>query len=255
MLRRIASAYLWVAPLMIVPLWYAYHQIGLRAGILCGVAHLVLMGLGMWVLDMFRWEELSTAYGLARLLLTGGGGIVWAIGAAGPPRRHDITLAFYNNAGLIVGLFVIFLGLAALKDELQTEKKGALAAVGHASFSFSFVVWIMECFLIWVILRAPAAGLPKAQQPDWLLSLFFVWDWIDSVRLGSVYVAGATFALAGILTSRINRWPGRLMLAFSLLGVIFGVAQKIPFFIPAVTCVVPYCLGVTLRRPVGSERV
>lgn len=89
MLRRIASAYLWIAPLMIVPLWYAYHLIGLRAGIVCGAAHLVLAGLGMWARGMFRGEDLPTAYGLARLLLTGGGGIVWAVGAAGPPRRQS----------------------------------------------------------------------------------------------------------------------------------------------------------------------
>jgi hypothetical protein len=82
------------------------------------------------------------------------------MGAAGPPRRRDVTLAFYNNFGLIVGLFV---GIAALKTELQQEKRGALAAVGHAAAFLSYVVWILECCMIWAFLRAPAMGLPKAQ--------------------------------------------------------------------------------------------
>ena len=107
--------------------------------------------------------------------------------------------------------------------------------------------------MIWAFLRAPAMGLPKAQQPDWLLFQFPVWDHIDSLRLVSAYLASAAFASAGILTGRISRWPGRLMLAFSLIGVVFGIVQAMPFFIPAVTCIVPYFLGLTLRRPAETE--
>ena len=170
MLRRIASAFIWFAPLLIItPLWFVYHKLGLPAGVAGATAGLIVMAFAMWARGMFKWEDLPTAYGLARLLLVGGGAIVWVMGAAGPPRRRDVTLAFYNNFGLIVGLFVILLGFAALKAELQKEKRGALAAVGHASFSISYVVWILECCMIWAFLRAPAMGLPKAQQPDWLL--------------------------------------------------------------------------------------
>ena len=43
------------------------------------------------------------------------------------------------------------------------------------------------------------------------------------------------------------------MLAFSLIGVVFGIVQAMPFFIPAVTCIVPYFLGLTLRRPAETE--
>jgi hypothetical protein len=43
------------------------------------------------------------------------------------------------------------------------------------------------------------------------------------------------------------------MLIFSFLGVGFGAVDAIPFFIPAVTAVVPYFLGVTLRRTPGTE--
>jgi hypothetical protein len=256
MLRRIASAFIWFAPLLIMmPLWFVYHKLGLPAGIAGATAGLILMAFAMWARGMFKWEDLPTAYGLARLLLVGGGAIVWVMGAAGPPRRRDVTLAFYNNFGLILGLFVILLGFAALKAELVKEKRGALAAVGYASFSVSYVVWILECCMIWAFLCAPAMGLPKAQQPDWLLFIFPVWDHIDSLRLVPAYLASAAFALAGILTGRINRWPGRLMLAFSLIGVMFGIAQAMPFFIPAVTCLVPYFLGLTLRRPAKTEPI
>jgi hypothetical protein len=75
MLRRLASAYLWIAPLMIVPLWYAYHLAGLGAGIAFGTVHLLLIALGMWARGVFDWAELPTAYGLTRLLLISGGGI------------------------------------------------------------------------------------------------------------------------------------------------------------------------------------
>ena len=256
MLRRLASAFIWFAPLLIItPLWFVYHKLGLPAGVAGATAGLIVMAFAMWARGMFKWEDLPTAYGLARLLLVGGGAIVWVMGAAGPPRRRDVTLAFYNNFGLIVGLFVILLGFAALKAELQKEKRGALAAVGHASFSISYVVWILQCCMIWAFLRAPAMGLPKAQQPDWLLFTFPVWDHLDSLRLVSAYLASAAFASAGILTGRISRWPGRLMLAFSLIGVMFGIVQAMPFFIPAVTCIVPYFLGLTLRRPAETEPV
>jgi hypothetical protein len=256
MLRRIASAYLWFAPLLLMtPLWFVYHKIGLPAGIAGAAAGLILMAFAMWARGIFEWEDLPTAYGLARLFLVGGGAIVWVMGAAGPPRRHDVTLAFYNNWGLLVGLFVILLGFAALKTELQTAKRGALAAVGHAAFSVSYFVWVLQCCMIWAFLRAPAMGLPKPQQPDWLLFVYPVWEQIDSLRLVSVYLAGAAFASAGILTGRINRWPGRLMLGFSLIGAIFGIPQAIPFFIPAVTCIVPYYLGLTLHRSAKTEPV
>lgn len=251
-----ASAFIWFAPLLIMaPLWFVYHKLGLSAGIVGATAGLVLMAFAMRARGIFKWEDLPTAYGLARLLLVGGGAIVWVMGAAGPPRRRDVTLAFYNNAGLIVGLFVILLGLAALKEELQTEKRGALAAVGLASFSFSYVVWILQCCMLWAFLRAPAMGLPEAQQPDWLLFISPVWEHIDSLRLVSAYLASAAFASAGILTGRVHRWPGRLMLAFSLIGVMFGIAQAMPFFIPAVTCIVPYFLGLTLRRTAEAQPV
>ncbi len=255
MLRRIASVYLWIAPLMIVPLWYAYHLIGLRAGIVCAAAHLFLVALGMWARGIFNWDELPTSYGLARVILTAGGGIVWAMGASGPPERSNVTLAFYNNVGLLSGLFIIFLGLAALKDELQKEKRGALAAVGLASFSLSYVTWLLECFFMWMSFRTPAAALPTNQRPEWYLALYFVYHWSASVTLGSVYLAAAAFVSAGLLTGRINRRGGLVMLFFSLLGVIFGVTRAIPFFIPAVTCVVPYFLGVILRRSADTEAV
>jgi hypothetical protein len=211
MLRRILSAYLWIAPLFFIPLWFVYHKFGLGAGILGAAAHLVVMAFGMWARGMFKWEAVPTAYGLARLLLTAGGAIVWIMGAAGPPRPNNITLAFYNNLGLITGFFVTLLGLTALKTELQREKRGALAAVGHASYSFSFVVWILMSFLIWGKLRTPGAALPETQRPDWLLFISHVDVWVWSVMLASSYIAGAAFASAGILTGRIDRWSGRLM--------------------------------------------
>jgi hypothetical protein len=248
MLRRLASAYLWIAPLMIAPLWYAYHLAGLGAGIAFGAVHLLLMALGMWARGVFDWAELPTAFGLTRLLLISGGGIVWMIGAAGPPRRHDVTLALYNNTGLILGIFIILCGFAALKDELQTEKRGALAAVGQAIYSFAFVAWILECFVIWAKLQAPAAGLPEAQQPDWLLFISPVWYGMDLLRFGSAYVGSAAFAAAGILTGRIPRLPGWIMIAFSLIAAVLGIFTDLPFFIPALTCLVPYFLGMTLRR-------
>jgi hypothetical protein len=251
-----ASAFIWFAPLLIItPLWFVYHKVGLPAGIVGAAVGLILMACAMWAHGMFKWEDLPTAYGLARLLLVGGGGIVWVMGAAGPPRRHDVTLAFYNNFGLLVGIFVILLGLAALRTELQKEKRGALAAVGYASFSISYVVWVLECCMIWAFLRAPAMGLPEAQQPDWLLFVSPVWEHIDSLRLVPAYLASAAFVSAGIFTGRIDRWPGRLMLTFSLIGVMFGIAQAMPFFIPAVTCIVPYFLGLTLRKSAETEPV
>jgi hypothetical protein len=253
MLRRMVPVYLWIAPLMIVPLWYAYHLIGLRVGIACAAVHLVLLALGMWARGMLNGQDLTNTYGLARVLLTAGGGLVWALGASGPPRHADITLAFYNNIGLLSGLFVILLGIGAFKDELLSEKRGALASVGHVSFIVSFVVWALECFLMWVMLSAPAGGLPKAQRPDWFQAVGGVFEWIDSVRLCSVYIASAAFVAAGLLTGRINRWGAWVMLIFSFLGVGFGAVDAIPFFIPAVTAVVPYFLGVTLRRTPGTE--
>jgi hypothetical protein len=249
------SAYLWIAPLLFIPLWFVYHKLGLCAGIVGGTAHLIVMAFGMWARGMFKWGDVPTAYGLARLLLTGGGAIVWVMGAAGPPRPNDITLAFYNNLGLIAGFFATLLGLTALKTELEREKRGALAAIGHASYSFSFVVWILMSFLIWGKLRTPEVALPEVQRPDWLLFISHVDLWVWSVMLVSSYIAGAAFASAGILTSRIARWPGRLMLIFSLLGVILGIPRLVPFFVPAVTCIVPYFLGLTLRRSAQTEPV
>ena len=37
------------------------------------------------------------------------------------------------------------------------------------------------------------------------------------------------------------------MLIFSLAGFVLGIATRVPFFIPALTCLVPYYLGLTLR--------
>jgi hypothetical protein len=45
------------------------------------------------------------------------------------------------------------------------------------------------------------------------------------------------------------------MLAFSLVGVVLGIAQMDPLRIPAVTCIIPYFLGVTLRRSPVKEPV
>jgi hypothetical protein len=90
MLRRLACAYLWIAPLMIVPLWYAYHLAGLGAGIAFGAVHLLLMAFGMWARGVFDWAELPTAYGLTRLLLISGGGIVWMIA---PPDLRGATMS------------------------------------------------------------------------------------------------------------------------------------------------------------------
>ncbi len=47
------------------------------------------------------------------------------IGAAGPPRRHDVTLALYNNTGLILGIFIILCaGLPRSRTSCK-RKKGA----------------------------------------------------------------------------------------------------------------------------------
>ena len=77
MLRRLASAFIWFAPLLIItPLWFVYHKLGLPAGVAGATAGLIVMAFAMWARGMFKWEDLPTAYGLARLLLVGGGAIV-----------------------------------------------------------------------------------------------------------------------------------------------------------------------------------
>lgn len=253
MLPRLLSFYLWIAPLMFAPLWLIYHRVGLGAGIAGGVVHLLLTAGGMWAQGMFRRTELPTAYGLTRFLLTTGGAIVWMLGPSGPPRRHDGIMSFYNNGGLLAGAFVVLLGLTALKTDLQKHEKGALAAVGQAAIAAWFGIWVIESFQIWVILSAPAVGLPVAQRPDWLVAEQIVWENIDILRMITAYVGGAAFVSAVMLTGRIVRWAGWLMLAFSIAGIVSGITQTMPFFIPAVTCLVPYYLGLAVRRS-GQER-
>ncbi len=102
--------------------------------------------------------------------------------------------------------------------------------------------------MIWAKLQAPAADLPEAQQPDWLLFISPVWYGMDLLRFGSAYVGSAAFAAGGIMTGRIPRLPGWIMIAFSLIAAVLGVFTDLPFFIPALTCLVPYFLGMTLRR-------
>ncbi len=58
MLRRVVSVYFCIAPLTLATLCYAYHPIGLRAGVARAAAHLVLMALGMWA-GMFNQEVLT----------------------------------------------------------------------------------------------------------------------------------------------------------------------------------------------------
>jgi hypothetical protein len=50
------------------------------------------------------------------------------------------------------------------------------------------------------------------------------------------------------MTGRIPRLPGWIMIAFSLIAAVLGIFTDLPFFIPALTCLVPYFLGKTLRR-------
>jgi hypothetical protein len=38
------------------------------------------------------------------------------------------------------------------------------------------------------------------------------------------------------------------MIAFSLIATVLGIFTDLPFFIPALTCLVPYFLGMTLYR-------
>ena len=66
MLQRIGSAFLWFAPLLIIPpLWLAYHKVGLVAGIVSAMAGLILTACAMWARGKFKWEDLATAHGLA----------------------------------------------------------------------------------------------------------------------------------------------------------------------------------------------
>jgi hypothetical protein len=249
MLRRTFSFYLWIAPLAMAPLWFIYHRNGLTAGIAAGALHLLLTLAGMSASGMLAGKALASSYGLSRALLTLGGSLVWMVGAAGPPHRRDGLMAFYNNVGLMTGIFVLLLGVTALKKELEKEN-GALAAIGHTCFSTSFGIWVIESFLIWVMLTAPAAGLPDAAKPDWLSAILPVWNGIDSLRLATVYLGSAAVAGSLVAARRIHRGVGWTMIAFSLAGVVFGLRQDMPFFIPAVTCLVPYFIGLTAKRAV-----
>jgi hypothetical protein len=243
-MRRALSNYLLIAPLLFPPLYFVYHFLGLKVGIAAGALHLVLIALAMRARGLFKRDELPTAYGLTRVLLIGGGAVVWATGASGPPSWRDPTLGFYNNIGLTTGFFVTLLGLAALKIELQSERKGTLAALGYTAHLMFLVTWFMVSMLIWSEMGEPRMAVHD--PVDWLLFIFRIHDRLPSWIAAFGYLAGALCAGAALMTGRVGRRLGTVMIVFSLLGVAFGIAQMMPFLIPAVTCLVPYYLGTQL---------
>lgn len=266
MLRRVGASYLWVGPIVFIPLGALYHAVSFSAGLAGGVVHLAVTAAGLHAAGAFQRAKDESSSILGVMLLIMGGAEVWATGPSGPPMPTNLPLAVFNNAGLTLGFFLTLLGLAALTPTLASTRTRAVGAVALTSFTVMFILWVVESAAGFALYSTPFIAMPLARSPDWFQVLQSLNARLIVAIYGGGYLAGAVVAEIATRASWVGRRAGRLMVLYAAIGAVGSGPLRVllipsgitslsqlpasawwvmPFLPPAMMCLVPYYVGVS----------
>jgi hypothetical protein len=282
---RLASAFIWVALFLTVPVGRLRDLIGSEA-LICGyVLFAALLAGAVWKVGTAK----STAQRVRPMFLPGvlllTGPVVLLLGASvtGEPtasRPGDFVL---NTTAILAGSLVLISGFVALFARLWEAGQRVLPAIGMAGLVSGTAVWLANLVFRYAVVASGGAGLQAEVEdrswvaneylrglegtPSWM-DLLLVWT--DMLQLAFVvlaYLAAAALGAALVGAGGLARVGGsvfvglNLALAFAVVvGVILagygsaaGAWIAYVLSIPFMVFVPPYFLGAALlvRRPVN----
>jgi len=253
-IERLARRYLPFAPFAIIPLLGLYHLVDVRAGVVGGLANLVVTLFGARAAARSTGRDAVGATPVAAALLVAGGGVIWMVGPSGPPDPANLAVLTYNQAGLTLGFLLIVLGATATAAALVERSERAIAAVAASTMVLGLVAWSLgEGLGTATLWRTNYALQPETQWPEWYAALYGFRILLARTSESLMYAGEAGLAYALLRSGLLRRRSAFAMVAFALAEVpLTATLPTIPFGIPAWMALIPYYAGVSLlgtRQP------
>jgi hypothetical protein len=281
---RLASAFVWVALFLTIPVGRLRDLIGPEA-LLCGyVLFAALFAGAVWKVGTAKRisHRVRPTFLPGVLLLTGPVVLLLGASVTGEPTASRAGDYVLNTTAILAGSLVLISGFVALFARLWEAGQRVLPAIGMAGLVSGAAVWLANLVFRYAVVASGAAGLQAEVEdrswvaneylrglegaPSWM-DLLLVWT--DMLQLAFVvlaYLAAAALGAALVGAGWLGRSGGsvfvglNLALAFAVVaGVILagygsaaGAWVAYVLSIPFMVFVPPYFLGAALlfRRPV-----
>jgi hypothetical protein len=285
---RLASAFLWIALFLAIPVGRLRDLIGPEA-LVCGyVAFVALFAGAVWKVGTANRKahrvRKRPTFLPGVLLLAGPLALLLGAAVTGEPtasRPGDYVL---NTTAILVGSLVLIGGFVALSTRLWEAGQRLLPVIGMAGLVSGAAVWMVNLVFRYAVVASGAAGLQaEAEERSWVaneylrglegtpswMDLLLVWT--DMLQLAFVilaYLAAAALGTALVGAGWLGRLGGsvfvglNLALAFAVVtgmilagyGSAAGAWTAYVLSIPFMVFVPPYFLGAVLLGGKAAER-
>src|SRR5712691_2486193 len=252
--RRVLELYLWLVPVSLSWLGAIHKTVGLRATVIAGAIHFLVITTAVWVLSQkgtaAASDPLLRATGVLLIL---GSAVLWIgadtfVGMELEGIYVQNAAHLFTTVSFFLGSVITLAGFTILTTLLRRSAHSVLAELGLIAFSSGFMFWSIHlAFRAAVMVAAAKEWSVSGTAPLW----YGIWRPWAGVMYGlymtfaflSIVAYGGAMLGRGLVGSR---W-GRTFVAFGLIAAV-GFPTIGLFDYPLMPQFGPFAMGIILLR-------